>query len=67
MPFIGCYCEAEVGFIWKNSRQIVFESLVSELDFLKDDENIKSQVIMRYRERFPFAIEGVNNATLKIG
>jgi ribulose-bisphosphate carboxylase large chain len=46
---------------------VVLEGLLGGLDFLKDDENINSQAFMRYRERFLFTIEGVNNATAQTG
>jgi ribulose-bisphosphate carboxylase large chain len=60
---LGATVKPKLGLSGKNYGRVVFEGLAGGLDFLKDDENINSQVFMRYRERFLFTIEGVNHAT----
>jgi ribulose-bisphosphate carboxylase large chain len=62
-PLLGATVKPKLGLSGKNYGRVVFEGLAGGLDFLKDDENINSQVFMRYRERFLFTIEGVNHAT----
>jgi ribulose-bisphosphate carboxylase large chain len=66
-PLLGATVKPKLGLSGKNYGRVVFEGLVGGLDFLKDDENINSQVFMRYRERFLFTIEGVNQATAMTG
>jgi len=46
---------------------VVYEALRGGLDFTKDDENINSQPFMRWRDRFLYAIEGVNRASAASG
>jgi ribulose-bisphosphate carboxylase large chain len=45
----------------------VYEALKGGLDFTKDDENINSQAFMHWRDRFLFAMEGVNRASASTG
>jgi ribulose-bisphosphate carboxylase large chain len=66
-PLLGATVKPKLGLSGKNYGRVVFEGLAGGLDFLKDDENINSQVFMRYRERFLFTIEGVNNAVARSG
>ena len=61
-PFIGATVKPKLGLSAKNYGRVVYEALVGGLDFTKDDENINSQPFMRWRDRFLYAIEGVQKA-----
>merc|ERR1712196_542297 len=66
-PLLGATVKPKLGLSGKNYGRVVFEGLKGGLDFLKDDENINSQPFMRYRERFLYSMEGVNNASAATG
>ena len=66
-PFLGATVKPKLGLSGKNYGRVVYEGLKGGLDFLKDDENINSQPFMRWRERYLFAIEGVNRAIAATG
>nr|YP_010335910.1 ribulose-1,5-bisphosphate carboxylase/oxygenase large subunit [Tsunamia transpacifica]QUE27801.1 ribulose-1,5-bisphosphate carboxylase/oxygenase large subunit [Tsunamia transpacifica]UNJ14316.1 ribulose-1,5-bisphosphate carboxylase/oxygenase large subunit [Tsunamia transpacifica] len=66
-PFLGATVKPKLGLSGKNYGRVVYEGLKGGLDFLKDDENINSQPFMRWRERYLFAIEGVNRAVAASG
>jgi ribulose-bisphosphate carboxylase large chain len=66
-PFLGATVKPKLGLSGKNYGRVVYEGLKGGLDFLKDDENINSQPFMRYRERFLYSMEGVNNAAAMTG
>nr|YP_009297580.1 ribulose-1,5-bisphosphate carboxylase/oxygenase large subunit [Hildenbrandia rivularis]AOM67124.1 ribulose-1,5-bisphosphate carboxylase/oxygenase large subunit [Hildenbrandia rivularis] len=66
-PFLGATVKPKLGLSGKNYGRVVYEGLKGGLDFLKDDENINSQPFMRWRERYLFAIEGVNRAVAATG
>jgi ribulose-bisphosphate carboxylase large chain len=66
-PLLGATVKPKLGLSGKNYGRVVYEGLKGGLDFLKDDENINSQPFMRYRERFLYSIEGVNNAAASTG
>merc|ERR1711920_1221189 len=66
-PLLGATVKPKLGLSGKNYGRVVFEGLAGGLDFLKDDENINSQVFMRYRERFLFTMEAVNLASSLTG
>jgi ribulose-bisphosphate carboxylase large chain len=61
-PLLGATVKPKLGLSAKNYGRIVYEALVGGLDFTKDDENINSQPFMRWRDRYLFAIEGVQKA-----
>lgn len=66
-PLLGATVKPKLGLSGRNYGRVVYEGLKGGLDFLKDDENINSQPFMRWRERFLFAIEGVNRAIAASG
>lgn len=66
-PFLGATVKPKLGLSGRNYGRVVYEGLKGGLDFLKDDENINSQPFMRWRERYLFAIEGVNRAIAGTG
>jgi len=66
-PLLGATVKPKLGLSGKNYGRVVYEGLKGGLDFLKDDENINSQPFMRWRERFSFAMEGVNRAAAGSG
>ena len=57
----------KLGLSARNYGRVVYEALRGGLDFTKDDENINSQPFMRWRDRFLFAMEGVNRAMAETG
>jgi len=57
----------KLGLSAKNYGRVVYEALRGGLDFTKDDENINSQPFMRWRDRFTYAIEGVERASAATG
>src|SRR4029450_3536461 len=61
-PLLGATVKPKLGLSSKNYGRVVFEALRGGLDFTKDDENINSQPFMRWRDRYLYAIEGVNRA-----
>jgi ribulose-bisphosphate carboxylase large chain len=61
-PLLGATVKPKLGLSAKNYGRIVYEALVGGLDFTKDDENINSQPFMRWRDRYLFAMEGVQKA-----
>ena len=61
-PLLGATVKPKLGLSGKNYGRVVYEGLKGGLDFLKDDENINSQPFMRWRERYLFAMEGVNRS-----
>lgn len=66
-PLIGATVKPKLGLSARNYGRVVFEALRGGLDFTKDDENINSQPFMRWRDRFLFAIEGVERAQAETG
>jgi ribulose-bisphosphate carboxylase large chain len=66
-PFLGATVKPKLGLSGKSYGRVVFERLKGGLDFLKDDENINFQPVMRYRERFLYSMEGVNHASCVTG
>jgi ribulose-bisphosphate carboxylase large chain len=61
-PLLGATVKPKLGLTARNYGRVVYEALRGGLDFTKDDENINSQPFMRWRDRFLYAIEGVNRA-----
>ncbi len=66
-PILGATVKPKLGLSAKNYGRVVYEALVGGLDFTKDDENINSQPFMRWRDRFLYAIEGVQKAAAGSG
>src|ERR1700683_306285 len=61
-PLLGATVKPKLGLSAKNYGRVVYEALRGGLDFTKDDENINSQPFMRWRDRYLYAIAGVNRA-----
>nr|YP_010337035.1 ribulose-1,5-bisphosphate carboxylase/oxygenase large subunit [Madagascaria erythrocladioides]QUE29064.1 ribulose-1,5-bisphosphate carboxylase/oxygenase large subunit [Madagascaria erythrocladioides]UNJ16620.1 ribulose-1,5-bisphosphate carboxylase/oxygenase large subunit [Madagascaria erythrocladioides] len=66
-PLLGATVKPKLGLSGKNYGRVLYEGLKGGLDFLKDDENINSQPFMRWRERYLFAMEGVNRSVAATG
>src|SRR6202034_965664 len=66
-PLLGATVKPKLGLSAKNYGRVVYEALSGGLDFTKDDENINSQPFMRWRDRFLFAMDGVNRAVQRTG
>src|SRR6516225_786220 len=66
-PLLGATTKPKLGLSAKNYGRVVFEALRGGLDFTKDDENINSQPFMRWRDRYLYAIDGVNRASAATG
>jgi ribulose-bisphosphate carboxylase large chain len=66
-PLLGATTKPKLGLSAKNYGRVVYEALRGGLDFTKDDENINSQPFMRWRDRYLFAMEGVNRAMAETG
>jgi ribulose-bisphosphate carboxylase large chain len=66
-PLLGATIKPKLGLSGKNYGRVVYEALKGGLDFTKDDENINSQSFMHWRDRFLFAMEGVNRASAATG
>jgi len=66
-PLLGATTKPKLGLSARNYGRVVYEALRGGLDFTKDDENINSQPFMRWRDRYLFAMEGVNRASAETG
>jgi ribulose-bisphosphate carboxylase large chain len=66
-PLLGATTKPKLGLSAKNYGRVVYEALRGGLDFTKDDENINSQPFMRWRDRYLYAMEGVNRAIAETG
>src|SRR4029078_12670361 len=66
-PLLGATIKPKLGLSARNSARVVYEACRGGLDFTKDDENINSQPFMRWRDRFLYAMEGVNKAVAETG
>src|SRR5258708_2192798 len=66
-PLLGATVKPKLGLSGKNYGRVVYEGLRGGLDFLKDDENINSQAVMHWRDRFLFAMEGASRAQAETG
>jgi ribulose-bisphosphate carboxylase large chain len=66
-PLLGATVKPKLGLSARNYGRVVYEALRGGLDFTKDDENINSQPFMRWRDRFLFAMEGVERAQAETG
>jgi ribulose-bisphosphate carboxylase large chain len=66
-PLLGATTKPKLGLSARNYGRVVYEALRGGLDFTKDDENVNSQPFMRWRDRFLFAMGGVNKAQAATG
>ncbi|MHB1613866.1 MAG: form I ribulose bisphosphate carboxylase large subunit [Actinomycetes bacterium] len=66
-PLIGATVKPKLGMSGRNYGRVVFEALRGGLDFTKDDENTNSQIFMRWRDRYLYAMEAVNHAQAETG
>ncbi len=66
-PLLGATVKPKLGLSARNYGRVVYEALRGGLDFTKDDENINSQPFMRWRDRYLYAMEGVNKAVAATG
>ncbi|WP_446221572.1 form I ribulose bisphosphate carboxylase large subunit [Nocardia sp. IBHARD005] len=66
-PLLGATIKPKLGLSARNYGRVVYEACRGGLDFTKDDENINSQPFMRWRDRFLYAMEGVNRAMAETG
>ncbi|MGI8605782.1 MAG: form I ribulose bisphosphate carboxylase large subunit [Gaiellaceae bacterium] len=66
-PLLGATVKPKLGLSARNYGRVVYEALRGGRDFTKDDENINSQPFMRWRDRYLFAMEGVNRASAATG
>src|SRR5246500_2866714 len=66
-PLLGATTKPKLGLSARNYGRVVYEALRGGLDFTKDDENVNSQPFMRWRDRYLYAMEGVNRASAATG
>ncbi len=64
---LGCTIKPKLGLSAKNYGRAVYECLRGGLDFTKDDENVNSQPFMRWKQRFDFVAEALNQAETETG
>jgi ribulose-bisphosphate carboxylase large chain len=61
-PLLGGTVKPKLGLSPKAYSTIIYECLVGGLDTTKDDENMNSQPFSRWRDRFMYAQEAVDQA-----
>lgn len=66
-PLIGGTVKPKLGLPPKAYATIIYESLMGGLDTTKDDENMNSQPFSRWRDRFMYAQEAVEEAMAQTG
>jgi ribulose-bisphosphate carboxylase large chain len=66
-PLIGGTVKPKLGLSPKAYSTIISECLEGGLDTTKDDENMNSQPFSRWRDRFMYAQEAVENSMAKTG
>ncbi|MEJ2748061.1 MAG: RuBisCO large subunit C-terminal-like domain-containing protein [Anaerolineae bacterium] len=66
-PLIGGTVKPKLGLPPKAYATIIYESLMGGLDTTKDDENMNSQPFSRWRDRFMYAQEAVEEAMAETG
>ncbi|TYG86316.1 hypothetical protein ES288_A13G124700v1 [Gossypium darwinii] len=66
-PLLGCTIKPKLGLSAKNYSRAVYKCLRGGLDFTKDDENVNSQLFMRWRDRFLFCAEVIYKSQAKTG
>ena len=66
-PLLGGTIKPKIGLSARNYGRSVYELLRGGLDFTKDDENVNSQPVMRWRDRYLFTMEAVRKAEDETG
>ncbi len=66
-PFLGGTIKPKLGLSAKNYGRVIYECLRGGLDFTKDDENINSQPFMRWRDRYLYVKEAIDQAEADTG
>ena len=66
-PLLGATVKPKLGLSARNYGRVVYEALRGGLDFTKDDENVNSQLFLRWRDRFLFSMEGIAKAQAASG
>ena len=66
-PLLGGTIKPKIGLSSRNYGRSVYELLRGGLDFTKDDENVNSQPVMRWRDRYLFTMEAVRKAEDETG
>jgi ribulose-bisphosphate carboxylase large chain len=66
-PLLGGTIKPKIGLSARNYGRSVYELLRGGLDFTKDDENVSSQPVSRWRDRFLFTMEAVQKAENETG
>jgi len=66
-PLLGGTIKPKIGLSARDYGRSVYELLRGGLDFTKDDENVNSQPVSRWRDRFLFTMEAVQKAENETG
>jgi ribulose-bisphosphate carboxylase large chain len=66
-PLLGGTVKPKLGLSPKAYSTIIYECLMGGLDTTKDDENMNSQPFSRWRDRFRYAQEAVEEAMVETG
>ena len=66
-PLLGGTIKPKIGLSARNYGRSIYELLRGGLDFTKDDENVNSQPVSRWRDRFGFSMEAVHKAESETG
>src|ERR1700685_3125004 len=66
-PLLGATVKPKLGLSARNYGRVVYEALRGGLDFTKDDENINSPPLTRWRDRHLCSIERVSRASAAPG
>ncbi|MGE5609897.1 MAG: form I ribulose bisphosphate carboxylase large subunit [Bacillota bacterium] len=66
-PLLGGTVKPKLGLSAKDYATIIYECLVGGLDTTKDDENMNSQPFNRWRDRFHYGIDAVQQAEAETG
>jgi ribulose-bisphosphate carboxylase large chain len=66
-PLLGGTVKPKLGLSPRAYATIIYECLVGGLDTTKDDENMNSQPFSRWRDRFRYAQEAVEDAAAETG
>ncbi|MFO7683798.1 MAG: form I ribulose bisphosphate carboxylase large subunit [Chloroflexota bacterium] len=66
-PLLGGTVKPKLGLPAKAYSTIIYECLMGGLDTTKDDENMNSQPFSRWRDRFRYAQEAVEEAAIRTG
>ncbi len=64
-PLLGTIVKPKVGLKPKEFANVVYNSLIGGLDFVKDDENLTSLEFCSFEERIKYVLEAVDKAEVK--